>query len=122
MKLKGLWNDSNFLKFWAGETLSLVGGQITIIALPLLAINILKASPGELGVLGAMQFAPYLFFGLFAGVMVDRLKRRPLMIIADICRALLLISIPAGVWFDFLSMEQLYLVGFFTGSFPYFSI
>src|SRR5690348_14956405 len=93
-RFTGLWRDSDFTKFWAGETISFIGSSVTNLALPLTAVLVLKASPAQMGILGAAQFAPFLVLGLFAGVWVDRLPRRPLLILADLGRMLLLGSIP----------------------------
>src|SRR6266851_4825588 len=94
---RGLWRDPEFPKLWAGETISLVGSQVTLLALPLTASILLQASPFQMGVLGASQTIPFLLFGLVAGVWVDRLRRRPIMLVADLGRALLLATIPAAV-------------------------
>ena len=91
MQFSGLWKHNDFLKLWAGETVSLFGSQITVLALPLVAANTLQASPSEMGMLGFAQYVPWLLVGMFAGVWVDRLRRRPLMIAADLGRGLLLV-------------------------------
>src|SRR3954469_10263837 len=82
-----LWQNRDFLKLWVGESISLVGSQITILALPLVAVLLLDAGPLQMGALGAAQYAPFLLFGLLAGAWVDRLRRRPILICADIGRA-----------------------------------
>jgi MFS family permease len=111
----GLWKNSNFVKLWAGQTISLFGSQITVLALPLLAANVLQATPGQMGFLGFVQYVPWLFVGLFAGVWVDRLPRRPILLTADILRAILLTLIPLTAWLGWMRIEYLYLVGFFVG-------
>jgi MFS family permease len=110
-----LWKNSNFLKLWAGQTVSVFGSQITVLALPLLAANILQATPQQMGILGFVQFIPWLLVGLFAGVWVDRLQRRPIMLTADILRAMLLALIPLAALLGWMRMEYLYLIGFFVG-------
>src|SRR5689334_4573513 len=115
LKFVGLWRHADFMKLWSGETISLFGSQVTALALPLTAVLVLKASPAEMGILGAVEFAPFLLLSLFAGVWVDRLRRRPIMILADLGRALLVFSIPAMFWLGQLRMEYLYLVGLLTG-------
>ena len=72
-----LWRHSDFLKLWTGESISLFGSQITFLALPLTAVTVLNATPFEMGVLGAVEFAPFLLLSLVAGVWADRLPRRP---------------------------------------------
>src|SRR5581483_1545580 len=104
-----------FLKLWAGESISLVGSQVTTLALPLVAVLVLNAGPLEMGALGAAQYAPFLLFGLLAGVWVDRLRRRPILIWADIGRAALLGWIPISAGLGLLRVEQLYLVAFASG-------
>jgi MFS family permease len=90
--------------------------MITGAALPLTALLVLSASPVEMGLLGAVGMAPVLLVGLPAGVWVDRLRRRPLMIWADVCRAVLLFSVPAAFLLGTLSMAQLYVVAALTGA------
>src|SRR5690349_16353935 len=114
-KKTGLWRHSDFLKLWSGESISLFGSQITALALPLTAALVLKASPAEMGLLATVEFLPFLFLSLFAGVWVDRLPRRPILVLADLGRALLLGSIPAAFFLNVLSIELLYLVGVLTG-------
>jgi MFS family permease len=115
VRLTGLWRHGDFVRLWVAETISQFGSQVTQLGLPLAAALVLGASPGQMGVLGAAEFAPFLLFGLFAGVWVDRLPRRPILIWADLGRALLLGTIPLAAYLGRLSMEQLYLVGFLTG-------
>ncbi|HEX2913445.1 MAG TPA: MFS transporter [Chloroflexia bacterium] len=114
-KFTGLWQHPDFLKLWAGETVSLFGSQVTLLALPLTAVLVLDASPSEMGLLGAVEFLPFLVLSLFAGVWVDRLRRRPILISADFGRAILLASVPLAAAFNFLSMPYLYVVALLTG-------
>lgn len=114
-RFTGLWRHPDFMKLWAGQTVSQFGSQITLLALPLAAILSLGASPFEVGVLAAVERAPFLLVGLFAGVWVDRLRRRPILIGADVGRALLLASIPVAAMLDVLTIVQLYVVGFLVG-------
>ncbi len=85
-----LWRQRNFLLLWCGQSISQVGSQVTIWALPLTAVLVLHASPMQTGLLTAASIAPYVLAGLLAGAWVDRVQRRPLMIAADVGRALLL--------------------------------
>lgn len=105
-----------FLKLWAAETVSVFGFQITALAVPLTAAIILNATPAQMGVLGALSTAPFLVFGLFAGVIVDRSRRRRLMIWADLVRAALLLAVPASALLGTLRMEVLYAVAFLVGA------
>jgi MFS family permease len=112
-----LLRQPNFRKFWIGETISLFGDQITLIALPLAAVLVLDANPAEMGYLGAALLMPHLLFSLPAGVWLERIaSRRHVMILCDIGRALLLASVPLAHAFDSLTFAQLYLVAFGTGT------
>ena len=111
----GLWRHPEFVKLWAGETISQFGTQISQLAIPLTAALVLNATPLQMGLLGAFEFAPFLLLSLFAGVWVDRLRRRPVLIVADVGRAILLGSIPAAALLGVLHIEQLYVVGLLTG-------
>jgi MFS family permease len=115
-----LWQHHDFLRLWAGQTVSEFGGQITIVALPLAAILVLDASTAQVAVLSTLEFAPFLFFGLVAGAWIDRLPYRRVLIAADLGRAALLASIPLAYAFDLLSLPQLYVVGFLTGTLTVF--
>jgi MFS family permease len=110
-----LWRHGDFLKLWAGEGISLLGSQITFLALPLTAVTWLEATAFEMGLLGALEFAPFLIFSLVAGVWADRLPRRPILILTNIGRALLLGSIPWMALSDRLSMSFLYVIAFGVG-------
>lgn len=110
MRLTGLWRDHDFMRLWTGQTISKFGSQIGDGALQFAAILVLGATPVQLGLLAAARTAPVLLFGLLAGVWVDRLRRRPILIAADLGRGLLLCSIPAAALLGALRMEQLYIV------------
>ena len=111
-----LWRHRDFVRLWAGQTVSLIGSQITLLALPLTAILALGASAFQMGLLQAATYLPWLLFGLFAGVWVDRLRRRPLMILADIGRFLVLATIPVAALLDLLTLPQVYLVALAAGA------
>jgi MFS family permease len=113
----GLWRHRDFTKLWAGQTVSIFGSMLTLIALPLTALLALDSTPLEQGFLQAIQAGPVLVTGLFAGVWVDRLRRRPVMIAADLTRAALLLSIPAAAFADALTMGHLYVVAAATAIF-----
>ena len=114
-RLGGLWRQPDFVRLWAGQTVSAFGSHITAQALPLTAVLVLAATPAQLGWLTAVAAAPVLAFGLLVGVWVDRRRRRPIMIVTDLGRAGLLASIPFAALFDGLTMFQLYLVAALTG-------
>jgi MFS family permease len=110
----GLWRNADFVKLWTGQTISQIGSHITGTALPLAAALALGATPLQMGLLAATEIAPALLIGLPAGVWVDRLRRRPLLIAADLGRALLLATIPLAALLGALGMGQLYIVGVLT--------
>jgi len=110
-----------FRLYWSAQSISMLGDQITGIALPLVGVITLKASPAQMGVLTALVWAPNLVLGLHAGALADRWgRRRMVMMAADVGRALLLASVPAAAAFGALSMAQLYAVAFAAGSLSVF--
>jgi MFS family permease len=110
-----------FRRFWIGETVSLFGDQVTLIALPLVGVLALHASAAQMGFLGAAALAPNLLFSLHAGAFVDRRgRRRQTMIFTALVRAGLLATIPIAWWAGALSLAQLYVVGFVEGTMSVF--
>lgn len=116
----GLWRNHDFLKLWAGETVSLFGSQVTELALPLVAIYTLTANARQLGMLNAARFAPFLLVTLVAGALVDRHRRRPVLIGSNLGRALLIGSIPMLAAAHWLRMPHLYMLAFAVGIFTVF--
>lgn len=110
-----VWRDRDFRTLWLSLTITHFGGQITFLALPLTAAIMLHATPLEMGVLTAVEVLPYTLFGLFTGVLVDRSRKLPLIITADIGRGLALLMVPAAAWLGVLSMPVLYVAGFLVG-------
>jgi predicted MFS family arabinose efflux permease len=113
---RGLWRHPDFLRLWAAQIVSALGSRITRTALPMIAVLTIDASPGELGILAALGVAPGVVVGLLAGGEVDRRRKRPLLIGADLIRAGLLLTIPLTAWLGMLSMPQLYLVAALAGA------
>jgi MFS family permease len=111
----GLWRHPDFIKLWSAETVSQFGTQFTVLALPLAAIDVLHASAFEVAALVTVEFLPFLLVSLPAGVWVDRLRRRPILVAGDISRAALLGSIPIAYAFGDLTIWHLYIVAFLTG-------
>jgi MFS family permease len=111
-----LWHNPTFLKLWAGQTISLLGSQVTLVALPLTAALVLHADAAQLGVLRALQTLPFLLLGLGAGVLTDRFQRRPLLIGADLGRALLLGLIPLAWALGRLDLRQLFVIAPLLGT------
>ena len=113
-----LLRQPEFLKLWAAQSLSQLDDQVTLLALPLVAVLTLDASAAQMGFLVAAELLPHLFFSLLAGVWIERSqRRRHLMIVADLGRASLLASVPIAYAFDILSFPQLYAVAFAVGTF-----
>jgi MFS family permease len=110
-----LLRSPDFLKLWSAETVSQIGTQVSLLAVPLVAILVLQASPFEVALLGTIEFLPFIIFSLPAGTLVDRLRRRPILIAGDLVRAASLASIPIAYELGALSILQLYVVGFVTG-------
>ncbi|MCC6386745.1 MAG: MFS transporter [Dehalococcoidia bacterium] len=110
---RGLWRHPDFLRLWAGTTISLVGSGLG--AVQFTALLFLDASAREMAGLTAVGVLPGLLGGLAAGAWTDRARRRPILITADLARAALLLSLPAAALFDALAMPQLYAVAFFLG-------
>ncbi len=108
--------DPDFLKLWGGQTVSMFGAQVTAVALPLTAALHLDASPAQMGLLVAAGSAPYLLLGLPAGVWVDRRRRRPVLIGADLGRAALLAAVPALALTGLLRMELLVGIALLVGT------
>src|SRR3989442_11579952 len=113
--LNGLWRHGDFVRLWGSLTIPHFGGQITFLALPLTGALLLDATPLEMGVLTALEALPFALFGLFAGVLVDRAPKLPIIIWSDIARALALLAVPLCAWLGMLSMGGLYAVGFLVG-------
>jgi MFS family permease len=114
-KRPNLFRHANFRKLWIGDTISQFGTQISQLAIPLVAILFLQASPFEVALLGVIEFLPFLLFTLLAGAWVDRLQRRPILIMGDAGRAIALTSIPVAYALGGLTIAQLYVVGFAMG-------
>jgi MFS family permease len=112
---RGLWAHPDFLKLWSAQTISQAGSQVTRLGLPFAAVVVLHASALEVSLLGTAAVVPFVLFALPAGVWVDRLQRRPLMVIADVGRLLALASIPIAHALDALTLGQLYAVEFTAG-------
>jgi MFS family permease len=113
-----LWHHSDFLKLWTGQSISELGSQVSQLAIPWLAAVGLHATPLEFSLLGVLGFLPFILFALPAGVWVDRLRRRPILIVGDASRAVLLALIPilwaAGVLQIWHLLVLQFAIGIFT--------
>lgn len=119
-RFSALSRHSDLLKLWVGQTVSQLGSQVSLLAVPLTAVVTLGASATQVGILRAADTVPVLLVGLFAGAWVDRMRRRSILIAADVCRALLLASIPLAAVLHTMSIELLYVVGFLVGTLTVF--
>ncbi len=116
-RFTGLWRHSDFMKLWTGQTISVFGSLIGSTAIGFTAILVVHATPLQMGIVSALRLLAGFLTGLIAGAWVDRLPRRPILICADIGRALLLATIPVAAIFRHLRIEQLYAVTFLVGVF-----
>jgi MFS family permease len=116
----GLMRDGDFVRLWTAQTLSQVGTQVSQLALPLVAVLVLHASAFEVALLGTFELLPFLLFALPAGVWVDRIRRRPVLIATDVVRAAALASVPIVAVLGTLTIWQLYAVGFVVGTLTVF--
>lgn len=107
-----IWREGAFVRLWSAASISYVGSFVTRTALPLAAIYVLGAGALEISAIRSFEFVGWLLVGLVAGAWVDRLRRRPVMIAADLGRAILLGSIPVAAIAGVLGLPQLILVGF----------
>src|SRR5919202_45023 len=110
-----IWRNHAFRLLWSGRTISLFGSEITTIALPLVASVTIGATPAQMAGLYGIRYLPNLLIGLLAGAWTDRLPRRPVLIIADIGRAALLLLIPLAAVAGVLRMELLYAISVLGG-------
>ncbi|MFD1547394.1 MFS transporter [Nonomuraea guangzhouensis] len=112
---RSLWRDRDFVAFCLGQGVSMMGTQFTVVALPLLATQTLHADGTGLGLVQGSVYAAYLVVPLLAGALVDRRAKRPLMIMCDSVRFLLVLSVPLLAWADMLNLALLCLIALVTG-------
>ena len=110
-----LWRHPGFVKLWVGETVSVFGTQVTLLAMPLVALKLLHATTFEVGLLVTLERLPFLVIGLPAGAIIDRLRKRPVLVAGDLGRALALGSVPVAYWAGALTIGQVYAVVFVAG-------
>lgn len=115
-----LWRHADFLKLWTGQSISEFGSQVSALAIPWLAAKELHATPIQFSVIGLLAFLPFILFALPAGVWVDRLRRRPILIVGDASRAVLLLWVPVAWGLGILTIWQLYAIEFVVGIFTVF--
>lgn len=111
----GLWRHRDFRRLWAAESISVFGSQFTGLALPLVAVILLDASPFAVSALVVLETLPFILLAIPAGVWVDRMRRRPILVAGDLGRAVLLATIPIAYALDALTLGHVYAVGFLVG-------
>lgn len=111
-----LRKNRDFHRLWTAQTISKFGSHVGHAGVEFTALLALRATPAQMGLLGAFAATPVLLVGLLAGVWVDRTRRRPLLIAADLGRAALLLSVPLALFLGVLRIEQLYLVAALAGA------
>jgi len=114
-RFRGLWLSPDFRKLWGSLTITAFGAQVTNLALPLTAALLLHATPMQMGVLVALETLPFALVSLHAGVLLDRVRKLPIVILADLTRGAALLAIPIAAWMGALSIDVLFVVGFFCG-------
>ena len=115
-----LWRQPDFMKLWTGQTISQFGDEITGLAMGWVAIRTLGAGAFEMGLFGVLRFLPWILFTLPAGVWVDRMRRKPILVSSDLARAALLASIPVAYIGGWLTLWQVYAVAFLAGTLEVF--
>ena len=115
LRREGLWRHRDFLLLWSAQGVSAVGSRVTRTALPMAAILVAGAGALDLGLLAATLALPRALFAWIGGGFVDRHRRRPVLIGADVVRAVALVAIPAAAWWGVLSLPLLYVVAAITG-------
>ena len=111
----GLWRDREFMKLWSAMTVTAFGSQITNLALPLTAAVMLAATPMQMGILVALETLPFALVSLHAGVLIDRVRKLPIVVAATWGRGIALLAIPAAAYANVLTIELLFVVGFVCG-------
>lgn len=112
----GLWWHRDFRRLWMGQASSKLGSSVTSVAMPLVAVATLQASAFQVALLSAAAWLPWLLIGLPAGAWVDRLRRRPIMVVCDLTAALLFLSVPVAAWLDLLTIGHLLAVALLAGT------
>jgi MFS family permease len=111
-----LLRDRTYRRLWTSILISSFGGQVTLLALPLSAAVLLRASPTQMGMLAAAEVMPFALFSLPTGVWLDRVRKLPVYVVGEISISATVASVPLAWWFDRLSMGWLYFVAFVIGA------
>src|SRR5882672_6309176 len=106
-----LLRDATYRRLWTSILISSFGGQVTLLALPLSAAVLLHAGPTQMGLLTAMEIAPFVLFSLPSGVWLDRVRKLPVYVIGEASLAVAVATVPLAAWMGWLTMSWLYIVG-----------
>jgi MFS family permease len=110
-----LLRDRAYRRLWTSIVMSSLGGQVTMLALPLTAAVLLQATPTQMGVLVAMEIAPFVLLSLPSGVWLDRVKKLPVYVVGEASLALIVATVPLAWWMGWLTMTWMYVVAFVMG-------
>jgi MFS family permease len=116
IRRSGLWAQRGFALLWTGQTVSRLGSEVTLVAMPLTAIAVLDASPTQMGMLMAAGYLPAALFGFVAGAWVDRVRRRPLLIVGQVTLGLTTLTVPVAGVAGVLSFDQLLVLQTINGA------
>ena len=111
-----LLRDAAYRRLWTSILISSLGGQVTMLALPLTAAVLLHATPTQMGLLTAMEIAPFVLFSLPSGVWLDRVRKLPVYVAGECALAFVVASVPLAWWMGWLAMPWLYVAGFVIGT------
>jgi MFS family permease len=111
-----LLRDATYRRLWTSILISSFGGQVTLLALPLSAAVLLHAGPTQMGLLTAMEIAPFVLFSLPSGVWLDRVRKLPVYVIGELSLAVAVATVPVAWWLGWLSIGWLYFVAFVIGA------
>jgi MFS family permease len=111
-----LLRDATYRRLWTSILISSFGGQVTLLALPLSAAVLMHAAPTQMGLLTAMEIAPFVVFSLPTGVWLDRVRKLPVYVVGELSIAVTVATVPLAWWLGLLSMKWLYFVGFLIGA------
>src|SRR5687768_13993789 len=106
--LPSLWRNRDFMLLWSGQVISVLGGGISGLAMPLIILELTGGNYAAAGIAGALFGIPYLLFSLPVGALIDRWDRKRVMILCDLGRALNIASIPLSLFFGWLTVWQIY--------------
>ncbi|MGW7365538.1 MFS transporter [Streptomyces sp. NPDC054841] len=120
-KQRSLWRDTSFARFWGSQAASFTGTQVTMVALPLIAVLSLHASAFEVGVLAAVERVPFVVLSLPAGALIERLDLRRVLVISAVARTVLILTVPLAAALDLLTIGHLYVIAVLIGALSVFA-